>query len=138
METWRAIPFHEGYEVSDLGNVRSLDRVLADGRRRKGQPLKPFVSGRPPGKDGRREGRYFYVELGAKDGSRKAFSVHKLVALAFLGEPEDGQEVCHGDRGRWDNSLGNLRWDTRSANSHDAIRQGTHVAQVRTNKKAGN
>lgn len=138
METWRSIPSYEGsYEVSNCGNVRSLDRFLADGRRRKGQVLKPFISGRPPGKDGRKEGRYLYVELGVTGGKRKAFPVHKLVALAFLGGPEDGQEVCHGDRGRWDNSVENLRWDTRSANSHDALKEGTHVVIVR-NKKVGN
>lgn len=143
-ERWLPVPGYEGeYEVSDQGRVRSLDRYRTFRLRSKevtrfwpGKILKPFVSGRVSrsasvATGGKSEHAYLYVELTRPGGERLARPVHRLVALAFLGEPQPGQEVCHGDQGRMVNTVENLRWGTRSENSHDALRDGTHVAQVR-------
>jgi HNH endonuclease len=54
-----------------------------------------------------------------------ALYVHRLVLLAFVGPPGDGQECCHANGDRADCRLENLRWDTRHANRADARRHGT-------------
>lgn len=121
-ETWLAIPGFEGkYEASDLGRVRSLDRVLVHGngfvRRMRGRVLRPHL---------RRDG-YAEVVLGC--GSRKATKhrrVHLLVLAAHVGPCPSGLEACHNDGNRSNNQLGNLRWDTRVANMADKIIHGTN------------
>lgn len=51
--------------------------------------------------------------------------VHHLVLEAFVGPRLPGMEGCHGCRGVSDNSLANLRWDTKSANQADRVLHGT-------------
>lgn len=117
-ENWRPIPGYEGfYEVSDLGNVRSLRRVVS-GKTYQGRPIKACrVSDGRPGVKLYRGGA----------ATRKNFGVHRIVALAFLGEPPDPRmEVCHNDGDRLNNALSNLRWDTRSNNALDTVRHGKH------------
>ena len=127
-ERWLPVPGYEGeYEVSDQGRVRSFVS---------GKILKPFVSGRLPDEEGRREGRYFYVELGPReDGERYVSPVHRLVARVFLGEPQPGQVVRHGKGGRWNNSVENLSWGTSSENSYDTVEAGNHLQANKTHCK---
>ena len=117
METWRAIRGHKGYEVSDHGRVRSLDRWIqySDGRkaRFKGKLL-------APGKVG---AGYLQVALG---GDAPNNYVHVLVALAFIGKPKRGQEVRHIDNNPANNMLANLCYGTHSQNQLDRIAHGTH------------
>lgn len=122
IEEWRDIAGYEGhYQVSDLGRVRSLDRVVIGGRwgkqKRKGIVLKHSSSGTSP---------YQAVILcvGAK---HKRCTVHRLVAVAFLGPCPSGQEVRHGPSGKQDNRLTNLSYGTRSQNQLDRYRDGTGV-----------
>lgn len=115
-ETWKYVPGLEGlYEVSTLGSVRSLDRVDSDknGRfvRRKGVLLRPA-----PSKSG-----HLSVVLGRKNGS---ISVHKLVAMTFLGPVPNGNEVLHSDHNPANNTLSNLRYGTRSENLKDDYESG--------------
>lgn len=114
-ETWRPIPGIEGYEVSDHGRVRSLDRWVQymNGRRhrRKGRMLTPDQDSR---------GR-MRLSLGSKARSR----IHQLVALAFIGPCPDGMEVAHNDGNPSNNRLANLRYDTHSGNHDDRHRHGT-------------
>jgi NUMOD4 motif/HNH endonuclease len=118
-ERWLPIADYEGlYEVSDLGRVRSLPRRHAGGR-----VLKPCYSG-PVAK----------VNL-SRDGRNWTFSIHVLVARAFLGPCPDGHEVCHGPAGRRDNRLVNLSYGTRlKNNSEDKRRDGTLPAGVRNGR----
>jgi hypothetical protein len=117
---WRPVAGYEGhYEVSNLGEVRSLERKVIshdDGRIRtfKARILRPEL----------RHG-YHVVNL-SKDGDRAKFYVHRLVLLAFRGEPEPGAECCHCNGIRDDNRLQNLRWDTHLSNVQDAITSGTY------------
>lgn len=115
-EIWKSIPSHEGYEASNMGRVRSVDRfeeyVSRTGkvvrRRITGRVLSPGVS--PNG--------YMRVCLGR--GATRY--VHRLVLLAFRGEPSDPvMQGCHRNGIRTDNRLDNLRWDTPSANALDKI-----------------
>lgn len=118
MEEWKPVVGREGsYEVSSLGRLRSLDRVLAyGGRRRRGQLLSPWVDP---------EGRA-HVDL-PKDGARFRRLVHQVVLEAFVGPCPPGMEACHNNGDPTDNRLENLRWDTHSGNMWDQVRHGTHA-----------
>lgn len=103
-EQWKPVRGHPGYEASSLGRVRSVPRVLRDGREAGGTVLKPQRD-----KDG-----YQTVKLG-----RKRMFVHRCVALAFHGPPEvrhlDGnQENCRPE---------NLAWGSRLENEEDKWEQ---------------
>lgn len=119
-ERWRPIVNYEDhYEVSSHGRVRSVERRVAshdDGRIRvfKSRILRP----------GLRQG-YHVVNL-SKDGIRAKFYVHRLVLIAFRGEPPPGAECCHYNGIRDDNRLQNLRWDTHLSNVRDTIAHGRH------------
>lgn len=115
-EQWAPIPDAPGYEVSDLGRVRGIDRVVhyRDGRtfRYQGQLLRPAinpVSGYP------------HVRL--KGRSR---NVHTLVLEAFVGPRPSGMECRHLNGVPGDNRLSNLRWGTSSENNQDQVAHGTH------------
>lgn len=130
-ERWRPIPGREGYEVSDLGRVRSLDRwiVAADGKRRffRGRILKT----RPFPRTGHR-----MVSL--KAGSvGTSFRVHVLVMLAFVGPRPDGMQTCHNNGIAHDNRLTNLRYDTASSNVRDSVNHGTQANIRKTHCKQG-
>ena len=62
---------------------------------------------------GKRSIGYLTVDL-CKDGKRKTHSIHRLVALHYIENPEDKPEVDHKDRNVINNSVSNLRWVTKS------------------------
>ncbi len=100
MDEWREIPGYTRYDASTIGNIRS--RV-----NRKPRILKPFkiYSG------------YLLVRLTPDDGSRprgRGLSVHRLVALTFLGESP--LQVNHKNGDKTDNRLVNLEYVTQSQN----------------------
>lgn len=112
---------YEGrYEVSDLGNVRSVDRVVeyTTGHDRvvPGRLLKPYATGKNAGD--------LHQKVSLPLGRRrfKQVFVHKLVLEAFVGLAPDGMCACHFDDDPTNNKLSNLRWDTQAANAADRIR----------------
>ena len=120
-EKWLPVVGHEGiYEVSDLGRVRSLDRVSARGHRVSGRMLK-LVSQAKDGPDARQT-----VSL-HKGGKQRTRLVHHIVLEAFVGPRPEGMEACHWDGDASNNRLANLRWDTHRSNEADKLRHGTWV-----------
>jgi hypothetical protein len=116
---WRPIPSYEGlYEVSNQGDVRSLDRVI---RREnilqplKGKLLAPCLN---------KKTGYLHVSL-CSQGKQRSYHVHALVASAFIGPCPAGQEVRHDDGVRTHNEASNLLYGTRRENIHDKHRHGT-------------
>lgn len=118
-ETWRDIPGYEGlYQVSDMGNVKSLDAVIKCSgtvkgnylSMRKGKMLRP----------GKMPSGHVSVSL----GKNNSVCVHTLVLLAFVGAPAKGFECLHNNGVPNDNRLLNLRWGTRSDNLRDKVRLG--------------
>ena len=130
-EEWRSVVGYEGhYEVSNRGNLRSLDRVVTykNGVKRthKGKALKL----------GKHKFGYSKVEL-HKNGKISHTNVHRLVLEAFSGPCPDGMEACHNDGDPTNNTIENLRWGTRSENRQDAVRHGTQSEISRTHCPRG-
>lgn len=119
VEQWLpAVGFEGCYEVSDLGQVRSLDRVTISktGRSRffRGRTLKQPFSG---------NGRQEEVNL-CRNGIQTPKLVYHLVLTAFRGPRPPGMDGCHNNGIETDNRLVNLRWDTHEANMQDMSRHG--------------
>jgi hypothetical protein len=117
-EEWRPVVGWEGfYAVSTFGRVLSLDRVITkrngDTRRVRSRMLVLHLN-----KNG-----YLTVCLKRPD-KQSVVSVHALVLQSFVGPCPTGLEACHGKGGKHDNSLANLRWDTKQANESDKIADG--------------
>lgn len=97
-EIWKSIPDYEGlYEVSNYGRVRSVYRYK--------RILKPMIS----------NSGYERVDL-FKNKNRKQFSVHRLVALTFIDNPEGKKIVNHKDENKLNNHINNLEWVTNKEN----------------------
>lgn len=106
-EEWRPIPGWEPYEASSEGRIRGRTRA----------PLHAALN-----KDG-----HLYLRLYVR-GQRKNIGVHRLVALAFHGEPARPDLVAaHTNGNATDNRPGNVRWTTQGENIRDQVRHGTHA-----------
>jgi hypothetical protein len=112
-EIWKDIPGYEGiYQVSDLGNVKSLKRFIkrSDGSVLpiKEKLLKPRVLNTG----------YFLVTL-CYNGSKNQKLIHQLVAISFLNHKPDGWNIVvdHIDNDKSNNKLGNLQLITTRKNS---------------------
>ena len=126
-EVWRGIPGYEGqYEVSSLGNIRSLDRITNCLMKKTGTPYQKKVKGRVKKPTVANTG-YLVVNLGHNDVKL----VHELVALTFLGERPAGLYICHTDGNPRNNSIENLRYDTQSENNKDKIRYGGKMRKLK-------
>ena len=111
---WRLIPGWPEYEVSDYGHVR---RAQPSPGTRIGRMLKPWKN--------KRSG---YLQVGLwRNNRQQRMTVHRLVALAFLGNsPSPAHLVAHNDGTRQNNHWRNLRWATQKENMADTFVHGTH------------
>lgn len=98
---WKIITDYPEYEVSNLGQIRRKDKVLKPKLNTKG---------------------YYGVDLW-KQNQRKRKRIHRLVACAFLPNPDNKKEVDHIDRCKTNNMVTNLRWVTRSENMLNTYRR---------------
>lgn len=117
-ELWKDIEGYEGYyQVSSLGRVKSLDRIDATGRKLKGRILKPTLTiPSKKYKDG-----YFTVALSI-GGKIKRHKVHRLVAKAFIPNPNNFPEVNHKDENKINNNINNLEWCNKIYNCNYGTR----------------
>lgn len=123
-ETWAPIPGYKGdYEVSDLGRVR---RLTYRGRNAYKVAKTPKILAQSL--------VYGYLRVGLhKDNQPSHCLVHRLVLLAFRGEPDDGMEAAHLNGCRTDNRLANLAWTTRRENHAHKHLHGTAQVLERAN-----
>lgn len=113
-EIYKPIKDYEGlYEVSNLGNVKSLSKIR--GRALTGERLlkSHIVNG------------YVMVTL-CKDSKPFNASVHRLIAEAFIPNPENKETINHIDGNKQNNSIDNLEWATQRENNIHAYRTGLH------------
>lgn len=117
-EEWRPVVGYEGYyEVSDLGRVRSLDRV-GNKKSWKGRPIRFIHKGRILKRFTSGPMKYPAVKLHC-EGDQVTRTVHRIVCQAFLGEMPEGYETRHSD-GTIDNCrLSNLSYSDHGDNSRD-------------------
>lgn len=114
-EHWRNVKGYEGmYQVSNLGRVKSLDRLIIDcncKRVFKGKILKATNhNGKQP---------YLYVSL-SKNGHVNKIFVHRLVTEAFIVNLESKSQVNHKDGNPLNNNVKNLEWATNAENTQHA------------------
>ena len=109
-EVWKDVKNYEGlYQISNLGNVKRISS---------GKRLKPY----------NRKG-YIRVAL-SKDDTTKHIDIHRLVAQAFIPNPENKPEVNHKDENKLNNEVSNLEWVTRKENIKHSIKTGTAYQNV--------
>ena len=132
-EIWKKIVgYEELYEISNLGKVRSLDRIIYQknngvicGHKYKGKIL--TNQKRPNG--------YVCVHL-SKNGKTKWESVHKLVAEAFIEHDKKNNIVNHLDNNPSNNIVSNLEWTTYKGNMQYSAKQGRMKYNPQNLKKA--
>lgn len=108
-EKWRDIPDFKGlYQVSNLGNVRSSEREVWNGSKYYTKPEKVL-------KNNVMKIGYCRVTL-TKDGKQEQFYIHRLVADAFIPNPNGLNEIDHIDANPKNNRVSNLRWVTHREN----------------------
>ena len=108
MEIWKDIEGYEGlYQVSNKGRIKSLNRIDSRGHK----VNEKILSSKPNNKG------YLRVHL-YKNGKRKPFSVHRLVAIAFIPNPNNLLEVNHKDENKENNTVDNLEWCDRKYNAN--------------------
>lgn len=104
IEWWKYIKGYEGlYMVSNLGRVRSVDHYVNYKNIKKRLILGKILNLN-------KDNRGYYVVTLSKDSVRKNYSVHRLVAEAFIPNPDNLPTVDHINRDRTDNCIENLRW----------------------------
>lgn len=107
---WKPIKGYEGlYEVSDTGLVKSCERVVHDSYHKTnklygGKLLNPTLT----------EKGYLQVTLNNK--TQKTYGIHRLVAEAFISNPNNYQVVNHIDENKQNNNVENLEWCTQKQN----------------------
>ena len=123
-EVWKDVAGYEGYyQVSNKGNVYSVERKDSRGQKCGGRTLKPVYD-----KDG------YLIATIYKNGVEKKKRVHRLVVEAFLPNPKNLPEVNHIDEVKDNNELSNLEWcDTRYNNNH-----GTRIERLSKKVRAVN
>ena len=122
-EIWKpVVGYEELYEVSNFGRVRSLDRIDSNNHPLKGVILKPYIS----------NSGYLLVGL-YKQQKRDRKLLHRLVAEAFIPNPDNKPEIDHINTIKTDNTVflnedgsinyekTNLRWTTRKENINNPL-----------------
>jgi len=120
METWVDIPGYEGlYQVSELGNVKSLAREISVGASGKRDM---FIEGRilSPGLC-----RGYQTVGLCRGGKMEQRKIHRLVAEVFVGGYFEGAIVNHIDGNKQNNDWRNLEWCTHAHNTQHAFKIGT-------------
>ena len=101
------------YQISNKGNVKSLERKVKwwhnNLRIEKEKLLKPYNAK-----------WYLYIEL-SNEWIRKKYLIHRLVANAFIPNPENKKEVNHIDWNKLNNNIENLEWNTQSENRKHCV-----------------
>lgn len=118
-EVWKDIEGYEGlYQVSNTGQVKSLNY--------KGHGVVKLL------KQDIIHNGYKRVSL-VKNGKKKNYLVHRLVAIAFLPNPHGYKEINHIDENKVNNMISNLEWCSRKYN----MNYGTVIKRSSENRKGG-
>ena len=118
-EEWKTIENYENYQVSNFGRIKSLERIDNNNHLVKERILKQSTN------------KYGYQRIQlCKDGKPKIFSVHRLVAMAFIPNPNNYEQVNHKDECKTNNHVDNLEWCTAKFNSNYGTRNEKVSKQI--------
>ena len=107
-EVWKSINGLINYQVSNMGRIRNANT---------GRIWKPSLNGRG----------YKQVNL-FRNKHQVSFSVHRLVAIEFIDNPDNKQQVDHIDQDRLNNCMNNLRWATNQENNSNRKKTTKHTS----------
>lgn len=124
-EVWKDIQGYEGlYQVSNLGRVRHLPYTIKWGGKLEHRPLKEMNQ--------HKNSNGYCIVILSKNSKSKKFLVHRLIAQAFIPNPDNLPEVNHIDEDKSNNKVNNLEWCDRKYN----VNYGTRTERaVKTRKE---
>lgn len=130
-EEWKDIPGYEGlYQASSFGRVKAIQRIIhyRNGKiiHRKERVLSLLDS----------YGQYYTVGL-IKDKKHKTWNVHRLVAMAFIPNPNNLPCINHKDENKYNNLVGNLEWCSYSYNTKYNNAMRTRLDTRNSNQSRG-
>ena len=126
IEIWKpVVGYEELYEVSNLGNVRSFDRII-------NRPIGAYLKKGRVLRAGKSRNGYLTVRLVGNEGT-STINVHRLVAQAFLDNPNGYNEVNHLDEDKTNNKANNLEWCTHKYN----MNYGTRNKRISSRRNGG-
>lgn len=130
-EEWRDIKGFEGlYQISNMGNVKSLERTVWNSR--------GYYVTVPERIRKARKNRYGYLYVALwKEGKRKQYMIHRLVASAFLNNADNLPEINHKDEDKTNNTVDNLEWCDRSYNCNYGTRNKKISEKMTNSSKLG-
>lgn len=125
-EVWKDIEGYEGlYQVSSQGRIKSLVGYNGHKYIEREKMLNPY-------KQKASKNYYRTVVKLCKECRKKEFKVHRLVAEAFIHNPENKPNINHIDGDTFNNSVENLEWCTQKENIRHAIDTGLSVRTIDT------
>jgi len=130
-EEWRAVAGYEGlYEVSNLGRVRSLDRVVIQPNPHNGKMQSVTRKGKIL-KQLKANSGYMFVTISSGNRQFKGHFVHRLVADAFIPNPQKLPHINHKDEDKTNNTAENLEWcDPMYNNNYGTHKKARKVVQM--------
>ena len=129
---WKIIQKNDHYEISNIGQIRSVDRYVKNSinteRFIKGQYKDTYIRSNTC--------MYLYVQL-YRNNKAYTYAVHRLVAKAFINNPDNKPMVNHLDGNKLNNNACNLEWCTCSENHKHAWATGLHDREQQRERMIG-
>lgn len=124
-EEWKDIEDYKGlYKVSNYGRIKSLKRISYDKIRDKTRQISEKILKQSIASPG-----YYIVNL-TKDSKQRVYRIHRLVAEAFIPNPNNYPVINHIDGNKNNNIINNLEWCTYKHNSNEAIKKRFNRLQL--------
>lgn len=121
-EIWKDVIGYEGaYQVSNLGRVKNVERGI-HGASDSIRIIRERIRVQRTSRNG------YKMTILSKDNKQKNCTIHRLVALAFIPNPNNLPEVNHIDGDKSNNNSSNLEWTDRSGNNSHALRTGLRIS----------